>query len=142
FSENQVAEARAVLEASERFATPALLDQATHTARDLAAYDDRLPVDGARAMLEAIDDLDDPMPIFERFGDVEPRDVQSIIAAAGSDPARAVALLIQQLNHELAWRDPILLGRPTIKMPDLGMSLRGRPVLDLLAQAVPITLLL
>ena len=46
------------------------------------------------------------------------------------------------LESELAGRQRILFNRPAFKWPDLGRSLRGRRVTQMLAQAVPVTVLL
>ncbi len=58
------------------------------------------------------------------------------------DPEAARSLMLERVAFEVTGRDRVLLSRPTLKWPSLGDSRRGRPVLDLIAEALPVTLLL
>lgn len=55
---------------------------------------------------------------------------------------RAQNELLQTLAFEASGRSRVRFDMPAFKMPDLGTSLRGRKVSELLAEVVPITILL
>ncbi|MCC6579520.1 MAG: ABC transporter permease [Phycisphaeraceae bacterium] len=63
-------------------------------------------------------------------------------ATQAMDRRKAAGLMLDLVEQELSGRSRVLYLRPTLKWPDLGTSLRGRPVGQLLAESVPITLLL
>ena len=50
--------------------------------------------------------------------------------------------LIDEMSFQASTMDRVLFSRPTLKMPDMGKSLRGRQVTQLLGESLPITLLL
>lgn len=56
--------------------------------------------------------------------------------------ADAQARMIAEVSLETSGRDRIELTKPTIKAPDLGDSLRSRPVRELILEALPVTLLI
>ncbi len=55
---------------------------------------------------------------------------------------RLRADLIDEMSFQASTLDRVLFNRPTFKKPDLGRSLRGRQVSQLLGESLPITLLL
>ncbi len=60
-----------------------------------------------------------------------------------NDDERLNKKLIEQLRNDAAGLDRVLFSKPMLKKPDLGESFtKRRPVGDLLAEAIPITLLL
>ncbi len=59
------------------------------------------------------------------------------------DPPLALKMAIQRLRDDSFGLDRILFTRPALKVPDLGESFtKRRPVVDMLAETIPITLLL
>lgn len=57
--------------------------------------------------------------------------------------ARLNKKIIERMRNDAAGLDRVLFSRPTFKTPDFGESFtKRRPVIDLLAEAIPITLLL
>lgn len=109
---------------------------------ELARYEDDDLLASTRRLLEAIQDPVQGLALARKIGEVEPDDEQKLTVAAQQDLHAARRLLLAHFESDLAHRNRVLFHRPTIKLPDFGRSLRGRPVVDLLAEAVPITLLL
>jgi peptide/nickel transport system permease protein len=56
------------------------------------------------------------------------------------EPLRAA--VIDELSFQASTLDRVLFNRPAFKAPDMGKSLRGRQVINLLGESLPITLLL
>ena len=86
---------------------------------------------------------DDPRPqILKSFkaldsgldADGQPLDEQSLSGLR--------AEVIDEMSFQASTMDRVLFSRPTFKWPDLGKSLRGRQVTQLLGESLPITLLL
>ena len=131
-----------VLDASEAPVVLALRARIRLIALELASYLDEDPAAGAQMLIQA---ATDPEAGLVLFGQIEPLPEsfeQGFRALVEQDKAEAGRQIIDEIGVLVAGRDRVLPGRPAIKWPDLGTSLRGRPVTDLLVEAVPITLLL
>jgi peptide/nickel transport system permease protein len=109
----------------------------------LAAYHDWSLDRAAQQLIQALDQPRQGVAIITDIQKLDDKWAASFQKAlAGDDPAPARALLLEELNNVLAFRERIHFHRPVFKWPDLGTSLRGRPVTSLLREAVPVTLLL
>ena len=133
---------RAVLEDANFPWPTGLLDDAVDLTLALAAYRDIDPETAANELLEAVQKPVDSGFIFQSLNVDTTAWAGEISVVAQRDIQRARHLLIDRLSSELAGRDRMLLSRFTVKWPDLGQSLRGRRVIDLLSEALPVTLLL
>lgn len=147
FTDAQIAEGQTILDQSDMLRQLNQPRAATETLRSLAAYMDVSPREAADMLLTLVDDVEAGLAMTVRIADrkvseMDARRRQAIRDTAREKPIEAKAMLLRELNHELVGRDRILFGLPVVKMPDLGTSLRGRPVLALLSEAVPITILL
>lgn len=172
FSDEEREAAATHFEGAAFVTRPRVLESAVDAAAELANYQaiplDEAAA-GLRATLDAagagtLDEtlflaLDSPLEASERAR-LEPR-VQAAAEAAetaaaadgASDPsppsvksapvvASAQSAVLSALQESAAGRSRIRFDRPALKMPDLGTSLRGVPVSDLLVSAVPVTVLL
>lgn len=120
-----------------------VLDQAVQAAAGLAAYQDTQPADVAPAVQDAVQDPVQGLTLFEQLhAELEQSFRDELTALAQTDPVAARTKFMDRLAFELTGRSRVLFGRPAIKWPDLGESLRGRRVSERLLEAVPITLLL
>ena len=118
--------------------TPRVLDDLV---LNMAKYQDIEPVAAVSVVRELLADVDTGLAwIKELSPNILNRDIERV--------TRDEVVLTQQrelrslLQSQLAGRQRIIFSRPAIKWPDLGQSLRGRKVTQMLAQAVPITVLL
>jgi peptide/nickel transport system permease protein len=69
--------------------------------------------------------------------------VAAVRAAAASDPDAAATMLLEKMADKARGLDRVLFTHPAFKKPDFGESfIKNRPVTALLAEALPITLLL
>jgi len=116
--------------------------QAVGVALALAAYEDSDPAAAADLLVAAVTRPREGMALLGRIHEQDAPTLARLEGLAEEDPQEAGRLLLDGFDTELAGRDRILFRRPTFKWPDLGTSLRGRPVLELLAEAAPITILL
>ena len=143
---------------SERFADNELIPStsrraAVELALAVSRYEDKDPQEVAERILDGLGDGsledmkpylgDDPRPsLLEAYEAVEtgkdaegnPLDEEAL--------ARLRADLIDEMSFQASTLDRVLFNRPTFKKPDLGRSLRGRQVSQLLGESLPITLLL
>lgn len=67
---------------------------------------------------------------------------QKFERALGQGEDRAAAVILEELTWQAPGLRRVVFSMPMVKWPDLGQSLRGRRVADLLLQTIPITLLL
>lgn len=129
---------------------PARLQQAVATARTLAGYSGldaaaagarlrgalQRPVEGL-GMLSALDSAltaDERAALKLKLADLEAQPVR------GAE--RAQLELLRVLSFEASGRSRVRFDRPAFKAPDLGQTLRGRSVGALLAERIPVTILL
>lgn len=119
----------------------------------IARYEDRPASEVAESFLAAFGDgsMDFLLPYL---GDAPREDllskfraVDTGVAADGRplreselEPMRAA--VIDELSFQVSTLDRVLFNRPALKTPDMGKSLRGRQVIQLLGESLPITLLL
>ncbi len=121
---------------------------AVDLAGELAAYEAVPIADAAKSLRATLDaaaagtleealfeTLDSPLSTFDRE-----RLLPRIVDASG--PAAAQSAATSALQEAAAGRSRIRFDRPAFKWPDLGTSLRGRKVTDMLAAAIPVTVLL
>jgi peptide/nickel transport system permease protein len=119
--------------------------QVVSVATNLAAYHDWPLADATQRLIAA---LSDPAAGVQLLRDIQEPDeewMKRFQATLKDDTKRLVfapTSLLIELNNVLAFRERIHFHRPVFKWPDLGTSLRGRPVTSLLREAVPVTLLL
>ncbi len=129
---------------------PARLQQAVATARTLAGYgglDAAAAGERLRAALEQpvqglglLGALDSALTGDERAalrGQLE-----GLLAQPERGAERAQLELLRVLSFEASGRSRIRFDRPAFKAPDLGQTLRGRSVGALLAERIPVTILL
>ena len=134
FTTDAVADARSRCAASGRLANPRDARTALDISLMLAAL---LDVEPQAAAARVLDALDDPGRFRVLMDDIGARAPPGPVATHDDDRAA-----LRHLETELAGRSRVLLARPALKWPDLGLSLRGRRVASLLVEAVPVTLLL
>lgn len=130
---------------------PNYLRRAAGLALDIAAYRQEPVEDIELAMLDLLskDSLADTANITALFDliDATPtdaeefeREVQELLADRGL--GRAQNRVIEELAFEMTGRSRVLFNKPTLKMPDLGVSVRERPVTEMILDRLPNTLLL
>jgi len=128
---------------------PRRLEEARDLALALAAYTAEPPADVASAL--AADLRENPHDAM-RWLDV--MDIETIEGyrerlrervrerLEEGRVASAQAVMIRELAIEVAGKARVRFDRPAFKAPSLGRTLKGRPVAQRLAEAVPITILL
>ena len=127
---------------------PRRLWAAVDLAGELASYEATPLVEGARRLAAGLhaagegrldeasfELLDSPLGDAERG-----RLLRRLGAAEGPEAAQSAYLAA--LQEAAAGRSRVRFDRPAVKAPDLGTSLRGRRVTEILASAVPVTVLL
>ena len=140
FSDQEVVAVRQVLDGADFDWPMGVKSQAVDLALVMAAYRDVAPEATAKQLLEIIQDPVTIDPVS--LGLNESATVSWVTQLADKSLPMARRKVVDGLAGEFAGRDRVLFNRLTVKMPDLGDSLRGRPVIDLLAEALPVTLLL
>lgn len=150
FDATQREQVAAVL-ADQPFNTRATqLERAVDLVETMAGYADLPPRAAARRLVETLQTPADGRGLFELL-DASPPDEDW--AAWSQDLAqrqarpergleRAQAQYIKLLAFEASGRSRIRFDRPAFKRPDLGLSITGRSVVELLAERLPITILL
>ncbi len=148
WSAPELDEARALLAAAPLAADPAAVEQALRAAMVMAGYEGKTPAGAARDMLATLDDPAGPRA-FGLFAamdikPLEPEEVQAQILRTqehyGLGPAQAQ--FIGFFAAEVQGQARVVFSKPALKLPDLGDSLRGRRVTDMVAETLPITILL
>ena len=147
-------EAGAVL-ADQPFNTrPSRLDRAVDLVDALSAYADVSPAEAAQRLDAALDRPSEGLAVFELLdvdldeepegGGPTPRHRLRVELAEleRDDLGRAQLAFLRELGLEAAGRSRVRFDTFGFKTPDLGTSLRGTPVVDLLARTVPTSLLL
>ncbi|MFW6032050.1 MAG: ABC transporter permease [Phycisphaeraceae bacterium] len=128
---------------------PARLERATDLTLEMAAYLDTPPPEVARRLEN---ELRHPLEAIElfAFAELEPSDrlktelrerIERLLVRENG-LARAQNALLEELDFEFSGVSRVRFDQPAFKVPDLGESLKGRRVTDLLAERVPITVLL
>ncbi len=142
FGEAQKQGAQAIFSEAGAMTGPHPAKQLRNLAEALAAFEDTAPAAAARRLVAALAGPDEGLALLASVHRPAAAVVEEIRGRWAQAPIEAQRLLLDQLQIELAGRDRILFNRPALKWPDLGNSLRGRPVLELLAERVPVTMLL
>ncbi len=121
-----------------KLGTPRALDDLV---LNMAKYKDIEPTDAVSVVRELLVDVDAGLAWIKQLSpNILERDLNRVTKAETKlNQQRELRSLLQS---QLAGRQRILFSRPAIKWPDLGQSLRGRKVTQMLAQAVPVTVLL
>lgn len=138
FSDEQIQAMRNMLaidSLSYMIAEPKLVE---NLVLNMARYQDIEPKDGVKAVHDLLVIPENGLAWIRQMKfKVSQRDLDRFDQA--TDKTREMRSL---LHAQLAGRQRIVFSRPAIKWPDLGQSLRGRKVTQMLSQAVPITVLL
>jgi len=153
FSDEQVAEAEAVLAAQPFAAKDRDLKRAVELTQSIAGYLKLSPLTVAQELsktLEGLGDevgLDEAMAWFERMkAGLDEQDAAAIrnkIAERfAQQPARGQREFLTALATESAGRSRVRWDLPAIKKPDFGESIQGVDVSTMIGQRLPITLLL
>jgi len=121
---------------------------AAELAVQIAAYTGEAPADVADEIASALETPSDAFVLFDKV-DAEllserEQTLREQIAERVEDGRLASAqdLLLRELAFETSGRARFMWGRPTVKWPDLGESLRGVPVIELVLRAAPVTVML
>ena len=115
---------------------------------DIAAYESAEPIDTARRLRDALADPVGAMALFDELdlsldAQVDQELTQEVARLRDlRGLAAAQNKMVEELAFELSGAARVRLDRPAFKMPDLGRTLKGRKVIDRLAESVPITVLL
>jgi ABC-type dipeptide/oligopeptide/nickel transport system permease component len=128
---------------------PRNLERAVTAAVEIARYRAETPTESAQRLREALSDPIGAMHLFDLM-DVSLDEHTELLLVArlqglldrDDGLARAQNTLIEELAFEASGRSRIRFDRPAIKAPDLGESLRGRRVADLLMERLPVSVLL
>lgn len=157
FTDEQLADAEKSLADSQMIKALNAGKKPMDVAVELAQYSDELPQKASIALRVAMADppgegLGLLLLIAPELVDAHESEAawrQSMLSAmaqktkgASQPDVAAAQWYLDTLGAELAGRDRIHFNRFTFKWPDLGDSLHGRPVLQLLGERVPITVLL
>lgn len=144
FSDEQLKAASDELASDPSFSSPLQLRRGEAIAQGLAQYQDIEPVAAARQLRGALVDPVEGLAIYKLIHTTPAeRFVTNLKATAPQDIEQARRDLLTELSYDTTGVGRVLFGRiPTIKMPDLGTSLRGRSVTSMIGEALPITLLL
>lgn len=116
----------------------------------IAGYTDAEPAVVAADLRDALDRPSGAMDYFKRIDssasanelDRLRTEVVELEALPERGTLRAQKSFLQALAFEASGRSRIRFDRPAFKAPDLGQTLRGRSVAELLVERVPITILL
>ncbi|MBB6430592.1 ABC transporter permease [Algisphaera agarilytica] len=137
--------------AEEPFNTrPTRLDRAVNMTQTLAAYTGLEPEEAAQRVKDGLKKPSENLAILELIdASMEPVELERLEAklvelesADSRALERAQNEYLQVLAFEASGRSRIRFDRPAFKAPDLGQTLRGRNVGELLLERVPVTLLL
>jgi peptide/nickel transport system permease protein len=142
FTEQQLAPAIQTLNDAEVIEEINRVKKAGIIVTELAAYFDVDPNQSAQQLIEAVTDLDKGFALIESIDEADQKMVEKVTKYRKTDMTAAKREMLDGIGAQIANRQRILFNRFTFKWPDMGQSLRGRPVTGLLAEAVPITLLL
>lgn len=128
---------------------PRNLDRAVAVALGMAAYRDEPAVEVARELADKLANPVDAMVFFNvmdvPLGEASAhalRDQLHDLRQRDDGLARAQNMLLDELAFEMSGISRIRFDRPALKVPDLGESLRGRRISELLMERAPITVLL
>ncbi|MEM7625225.1 MAG: ABC transporter permease [Planctomycetota bacterium] len=144
------AEVGAVL-ADQPFNTrPIQLERAVDLVETVSAYVGLSALDAAQRLDAALDQPSASQALFDATDvSLEPEAWEALrlyLIELENKPERglqrAQSEYIKVLAFEVSGRSRIRFDRPALKVPDLGQSLRGRSVSELLAERLPITILL
>lgn len=125
------------------------LDRAVNVALDMAAYHADPPVEVARMLADRLASPDDAIDLFHAMdAPLDPRPAKALrdrleeLRQEADGLARAQNALVEELAFELSGVSRVRFDQPAFKVPDLGESLRGRRISELLLERAPITVLL
>lgn len=162
FNDEQVAEVRLQLKESGVFQTERARYYAELGSLSLAKHLDTTPADGTARFIDAfrgspmdavallglvdIDPIDLGQPLDNEVGDLtqhrwtELNKARDLLA---DDPAKAQETVAVQMYNDIDGELRVFFTKPTVKMPDFGNSIKkNRPIKDLIAEALPITITL
>lgn len=142
FTAEQIVQAKAVLAKSDVINELDSDKKVAIVSEGLASYFDIEPVEGAQRLIDALTDIDAGLALNASIDKPDNTMVREVQELRETDMAAARRELFDGLGAQVAGRQRILFNRPALKWPDLGQSLRGRPVMGLLSETVPITILL
>ncbi len=150
FTDDQHAVVEAALSDLEFNTRPARLQQAVAAARTLAGYAGMNAADAGARLRKALSAPAQGVSVLDALdsaltGD-ELAQLKTELTALEALPTRgaerAQLELLRVVSFEASGRSRIRFDRPAFKAPDLGQTLRGRSVGALLAERIPVTLLL
>ncbi len=149
FDDSTLAEVRAALADMPLNTHPQSLDRAVGVTLNIAAYRNENPRDVAAMLRTQLADPVEAMSLFAKF-DVKLDEyvarrlkerLKTLSLREGGLP-RAQNELLDELAFEISGVSRVRFDQPGFKWPDLGTSLKGRRVSALLAERVPVTMLL
>ncbi len=125
-------------------ATPLTIEQAISVTTAIASFQDKPLLPSAHKVIAAVNGPGDALTLFQQLDAQPSADLtDQYRSAAPLDRTKAGQLMLRSLADVATGKDRVLLSRLTLKAPDLGESLaKGRPVIDLYREALPVTLLL
>lgn len=148
FDEATQAETKAAFEGLAFATRDRPMQQAARLAQSVAAYTAESPVEVASELAASLARPSEAFAWFDRMDTplaepLEERLRARIVELEEADRlAQAQREFLNELAFEASGKARIRFDRPALKWPDLGQTLRGRRVIDRLAEAVPITVLL
>lgn len=143
FSDSQKSQASTILDSSTVLTEDPAIRRALDATLSIAAYLEEEPDRTARRLADVVEEPDRGFDLLAQMdSDVDEKFRQEFLKAREADLHEASSHMLDQLSFEAATKNRVLFTSPTVKWPDLGTSLRGRPVTELLLEAVPVTLLL
>ena len=159
FSDEERAAVVAVLEDEPFNTRPARLDTAVSFTETVAGYAGLAAEDAAELVETILHNPSGATLLLKRLDIEVGRSLQAEVSelherwnighdqrqSEATPPAERAAVqndLLRVLAFEASGRSRVRFDRPAVKWPDLGESLRGRRVVDLLIEVVPVTILL
>lgn len=143
YTETEIADAQAILNQIE------LLEayqksRSIELVKSAASYAERDLVSTAELLAEAVDDPEAAAAFGEMIDYSDLDELTRPLRTKTEETEKAAAdLVFQRLDTISAVLNRVRWNAPALKLPDFGESMsRSRPVLDLLAEALPVTLLL
>ena len=127
---------------------PSYLERATDLALEIAAYRGDAPAAVVEQFNQSLSTPEQAMTLFDWADvplDAGPRDeLQANLTLLLDErgPGRMQNELFKQLAFEVSGVSRVRFDQPAVKMPDFGKTIKGRKVMDILAERVPITVML
>lgn len=127
---------------------PNYLERAVNLTLNMAAYHGQTPQEMADRLAAALAEPREALDLFAWMGvDLEPTTLEAIAEELAHlrqtrGLGRAQNELINQLAFEASGVARVRFDKPALKVPDFGQSNKGRNVLDMILEHLPITILL